>query len=74
MTKNFVHLHVHSSYSMLDGYNPADKAAKRAKELGMSAIAVTDHKLLTQCLMGRPLTATPTVLTIEQNLYYARTV
>lgn len=40
---NFVHLHTHSHFSMLDGLaSPAD-LARRAKELGMSAIALTDH-------------------------------
>ena len=40
---NFVHLHFHTSYSFLDGYNPIKKAVKRIKELGMSACAITDH-------------------------------
>ncbi|HHV05173.1 MAG TPA: DNA polymerase III subunit alpha [Anaerolineaceae bacterium] len=40
---SFVHLHVHSSYSILDGFGkPADLVA-RAKELGMPALALTDH-------------------------------
>ena len=40
---SFVHLHVHSSYSILDGFGkPADLVA-RAKELGMTALALTDH-------------------------------
>lgn len=44
--KNFVHLHVHTDYSFLDGFNRADRAAKRAKELGMTAMAITDHNHL----------------------------
>ncbi len=40
---SFVHLHVHSQYSFLDGLaRPADLLA-RAKELGMPAVALTDH-------------------------------
>jgi len=40
---SFVHLHVHSSYSILDGFGkPADLVA-RVKQLGMPAIALTDH-------------------------------
>ncbi len=40
---SFVHLHVHSSYSVLDGFGkPADLVA-RARELGMPALALTDH-------------------------------
>lgn len=45
-TSNFVHLHFHTSYSFLDGYNPIDKAVARVKELGMSACAITDHNHL----------------------------
>ena len=39
----FVHLHLHSEYSLLDGGNRLDKLVKRVKELGMNAVAVTDH-------------------------------
>ena len=40
---SFVHLHVHSSYSVLDGLaNPKD-LVKYAKDLGMKALALTDH-------------------------------
>ncbi len=41
--KNFVHLHVHSDYSLLDGCCRIDRLTQRASELGMSAIALTDH-------------------------------
>jgi DNA polymerase-3 subunit alpha len=39
----FVHLHLHSEYSLLDGGNRVDALLKRVKELGMDAVAVTDH-------------------------------
>jgi len=39
----FVHLHLHSEYSLLDGGNRLDKLVRRVKELGMDAVAVTDH-------------------------------
>ena len=39
----FVHLHVHSEYSLLDGANRIKDLPVRAKELGMKAIALTDH-------------------------------
>lgn len=39
----FVHLHVHTDYSLLDGACKTDRLFQRAKELGMSAIALTDH-------------------------------
>jgi DNA polymerase-3 subunit alpha len=40
---SFVHLHVHSEYSLLDGYSKIKKLVKRAKEMGMPAVALTDH-------------------------------
>ena len=39
----FVHLHVHSEYSLLDGAIRVADLPKRAQELGMSAVALTDH-------------------------------
>lgn len=41
--QNFVHLHVHSQYSILDGASSVDGLAKKAKACGMPAIALTDH-------------------------------
>ncbi len=41
--KNFVHLHVHTEYSFLNGYTRIYKIIDRIKELGMPAIAMTDH-------------------------------
>ncbi len=40
---DFVHLHVHSDYSLLDGAAKITKLVSRAKELGMKALALTDH-------------------------------
>ena len=40
---NFVHLHVHSEYSILDGAARVGDLVKKAKELGMPAVAITDH-------------------------------
>ncbi|MBI3305146.1 DNA polymerase III subunit alpha [Candidatus Parcubacteria bacterium] len=42
----FVHLHVHSHYSLLDGLGKIDELLDRAKELGMDALALTDHGVL----------------------------
>lgn len=39
----FVHLHTHSHYSLLDGLAKIDDLINRAKELGMDALALTDH-------------------------------
>jgi DNA polymerase-3 subunit alpha len=41
--KNFVHLHVHTDYSLLDGACRIDRLIDRAAELGMTSLAVTDH-------------------------------
>ena len=39
----FVHLHLHSEYSLLDGSTRINLLPKRVKELGMDAVALTDH-------------------------------
>lgn len=41
--KNFVHLHVHTEYSLLDGLCKIPKLLERTKEFEMEAIAITDH-------------------------------
>lgn len=41
--KQFVHLHLHSEYSLLDGAIRVGDLLKRAKEYGMPAVAITDH-------------------------------
>lgn len=41
--KQFVHLHVHTEYSLLDGATRIDDMLARCKELNMPAVAVTDH-------------------------------
>ncbi len=43
MASNFVHLHTHSHYSLLDGLTKLDDMVKIAKDHGMTAIALTDH-------------------------------
>nr|UWI49910.1 DNA polymerase III subunit alpha [Clostridioides difficile] len=48
MEKDFAHLHVHTEYSLLDGFSRVKKLIKRAKELNMSSIAITDHG----CMFG----------------------
>ena len=40
---DFVHLHLHSDYSMLDGANDVEKLCQQVKKLGMPAVAMTDH-------------------------------
>ena len=41
--QDFVHLHVHTTYSLLDGQCGIKPLVKRAREWGMKALAVTDH-------------------------------
>jgi DNA polymerase-3 subunit alpha len=43
MADSFVHLHLHTQYSLLDGAVRIPQLMKRAKELGMPAVAMTDH-------------------------------
>jgi len=43
MKGNFVHLHLHTEYSLLDGVGKIDEYLDRAKELDMKAMAITDH-------------------------------
>ena len=43
---DFVHLHVHSEYSLLDGMSRIKDLPIRAKELGMKAVALTDHGVM----------------------------
>ena len=40
---DFVHLHVHTEYSLLDGASRVKKLVSYAKELGMKSLAITDH-------------------------------
>ena len=43
---DFVHLHIHSEFSLLDGANRIKDLPVRAKELGMKAMAITDHGVM----------------------------
>ena len=43
---DFVHLHIHSEFSLLDGANRIKDLPVRAKELGMNSIAITDHGVM----------------------------
>ena len=47
--KPFVHLHVHSEYSLLDGANRCCDLASTAKEMGMNSVALTDHGVMYGC-------------------------
>ena len=42
----FVHLHVHTEYSLLDGACRIEKLVSKAKELGQTALAITDHGVM----------------------------
>ncbi|MFA5459842.1 MAG: DNA polymerase III subunit alpha [Candidatus Paceibacterota bacterium] len=42
----FTHLHVHSHYSLLDGLAQPEKLLKNAKEMGLDALAITDHGVM----------------------------
>jgi len=42
----FTHLHVHTQYSLLDGAARIQELVKRAKALGQSSLAITDHGVM----------------------------
>lgn len=44
--QDFVHLHLHTQYSLLDGAADIDRLMDRASELGMKAVALTDHGVM----------------------------
>jgi DNA polymerase III subunit alpha len=44
--RDFVHLHNHTEYSLLDGLSQCPALAQRAQELGMPALAITDHGVM----------------------------
>ncbi len=46
MTTDFVHLHVHSEFSLLDGQSRIQALVERAGELGMPALGLTDHGVM----------------------------
>ena len=46
MDRDFVHLHVHTEYSLLDGANRIKDLVKKVKDLGMKACAITDHGVM----------------------------
>ena len=43
MANDFVHLNVHTEYSLLNNYNPIEKLVEKAKELNFKAMAITDY-------------------------------
>ncbi len=46
MSSNFIHLHLHSEYSLLDGACRINDIVSNAKKLGQSAVAITDHGVM----------------------------
>lgn len=46
MINTFTHLHIHTQYSLLDGFCKMKDLVSRTKELGMQAIAITDHGVM----------------------------
>ena len=49
-TRPFVHLHIHTEYSLLDGACRIDQLMDRVKECGQTAIACTDHGVMYGCV------------------------
>ena len=46
MEKQFTHLHVHSEYSLLDGFGRINELVKAVAQSGMESVALTDHGVL----------------------------
>ena len=46
----FVHLHLHTEYSLLDGACRLGPLMERVKELGQTAVAITDHGVMYGCI------------------------
>ncbi|MGL5635047.1 MAG: DNA polymerase III subunit alpha [Sarcina sp.] len=79
--KKFVHLHVHSGFSLLDGSGKIKNILERTKELGMDAIALTDHGVMYGCvdfykkakklgikpILGCEVYVVPKSMTLKQN-------
>ena len=51
--RDFVHLHIHTEYSLLDGACRIDQLMDRVKECGQTAIACTDHGVMYGCSFTR---------------------
>ena len=47
---SFAHLHLHTEYSLLDGACRIDGLMDRVKELGQTAVAITDHGVMYGCI------------------------
>lgn len=50
LAADFVHLHLHTEYSLLDGSGKVKNMVKKAGELGMKALAITDHGAMYGCV------------------------
>ncbi len=48
--RQFTHLHLHTEYSLLDGACRIDRLFERVKELGQTAVAITDHGVMYGCV------------------------
>ncbi len=48
--KNFTHLHVHTEYSLLDGACRIDRMFEHIKNMGQTAVAITDHGVMYGCV------------------------
>ncbi|MBR6518606.1 MAG: DNA polymerase III subunit alpha, partial [Oscillospiraceae bacterium] len=50
MNNNFVHLHLHTEYSLLDGACRIDRLIDHVKSIGQNAVAITDHGVMYGCV------------------------
>ena len=50
MDREFVHLHLHTEYSLLDGACRIDRLMDKISALGQKAVAITDHGVMYGCV------------------------
>ena len=66
---NFVHLHVHSEFSLLDGAARIENIVKKCKEYNMPAVAITDHGVMYSAICTHQLLCLTHVREVVSNLF-----
>ncbi len=46
---NYYNLHTHSEYSLMDGYSSLEKIVETVKEMGQTAVSLTEHGVMSSC-------------------------
>ena len=67
---SFVHLHLHTEYSLLDGACRLSGIMDRAKELGQTAVAITDHGAVQAFPEARSMLTAPAAVSVRYQVLY----